>query len=56
MFLDLGERTLDLKNPKIMGVLNMTPDSFSDGGKYYALDLALEHCHKMIKNEPILMF
>ena len=49
MFLDLGERKLDLKQPKIMGVLNMTPDSFSDGGKYLSLDDAFSACVKMVK-------
>ena len=31
-----------------MGVLNITPDSFSDGGKYQSLDHALSACEKMI--------
>ena len=30
------------KRPKIMGILNVTPDSFSDGGRYDALDLAVK--------------
>ena len=33
---------------KIMGILNVTPDSFSDGGKYNAVDKALKHCEEMI--------
>ena len=33
-----------------MGILNSTPDSFSDGGQYNALEIALEHCHEMIAN------
>ena len=49
MFLDLGERKLDLKQPKIMGVLNMTPDSFSDGGKYLSVDDAFSACVDMVK-------
>ena len=48
MLLHLGSRTLDLSKPKIMGVLNITPDSFSDGGKYQSLDHALSACEKMI--------
>ena len=48
MLLNLGSRTLDLSKPKIMGVLNVTPDSFSDGGKYQSLDHALSACGKMI--------
>lgn len=34
----------------IMGVLNVTPDSFSDGGKYNDIDRALKHAEKMIKD------
>ena len=49
MFLDLGERKLDLRQPKIMGVLNMTPDSFSDGGKYLSVDDAFSACVEMVK-------
>jgi dihydropteroate synthase len=37
-----GERTL------LMGVLNVTPDSFSDGGKFFSLDSAVAHAEKMI--------
>ena len=48
MLLNLGSRTLDLSKPKIMGVLNVTPDSFSDGGKHHSLDHALTACGKMI--------
>jgi dihydropteroate synthase len=35
MILDCGGRELDLSSPKIMGILNATPDSFSDGGQYF---------------------
>ena len=40
--LPIGERTL------IMGLLNVTPDSFSDGGKFLALDKAIAHAEQMI--------
>jgi dihydropteroate synthase len=33
--LQLGERTIRLDQPQVMGILNMTPDSFSDGGKFH---------------------
>lgn len=33
--------------PLVMGILNLTPDSFSDGGKYLALDRALSHAERM---------
>ncbi|MFO7811303.1 MAG: dihydropteroate synthase [Candidatus Delongbacteria bacterium] len=36
------------KRPVLMGILNITPDSFSDGGKYFETDIAIEHCKNMI--------
>lgn len=40
--LRIGERTL------VMGVLNVTPDSFSDGSQFFSLDKALAHAEQMI--------
>lgn len=40
--------TLDLSRPNVMGILNVTPDSFSDGGKHNTLDAALFHAQDMI--------
>ena len=34
--------------PAVMGIMNVTPDSFFDGGKYQGLTSVLEHCHKMV--------
>ena len=48
-FLDCGGRTLDLSRTAIMGVLNVTPDSFSDGGRYAARDAALAHARRMVE-------
>lgn len=42
-------RLIDLSTPKIMGILNITPDSFSDGGKFNDEKSALLHAEKMIK-------
>ena len=42
-------RLVDLSSPKIMGILNLTPDSFSDGGKFNEEKSALLHAEKMIK-------
>lgn len=47
MELRLGHRTLSLERPRVMGVLNVTPDSFSDGGNYLPLDQALLRAAKM---------
>lgn len=44
-----GNHRLELgKHTRIMGILNITPDSFSDGGKFFALDNALAQAEKMI--------
>ena len=43
MELRLGDRILTLGQPRVMGILNVTPDSFSDGGRFLSPDDALEH-------------
>ena len=42
--------SLDLARPHIMGILNVTPDSFSDGGKYNHKEQALQYALQMIKD------
>lgn len=42
-------KLVDLSAPRIMGILNLTPDSFSDGGKFNTEKAALEQVHKMLK-------
>jgi dihydropteroate synthase len=44
-----SRRTIDLSKPVLMGVLNITPDSFSDGGRYYDLDAAIERLGQMVR-------
>jgi dihydropteroate synthase len=39
---------IDLGQPRIMGIVNITPDSFSDGGAHHATVSAIEHCEKLI--------
>ena len=46
--LTLRDQMLDLSSPKVMGILNATPDSFSDGGNYNEVDAALRHINKMV--------
>lgn len=46
--LKLKSGELELNSPLVMGVLNVTPDSFSDGGKYNHLDTALEQAKRMV--------
>jgi dihydropteroate synthase len=47
--IDCGGKVLDLgRRTHIMGILNMTPDSFSDGGQFASVDHALAHAHEMV--------
>lgn len=45
-----GNQTLDLTRPVVMGVLNVTPDSFSDGGRFLALQAAVAHGLRMVED------
>ncbi|MCI8417358.1 MAG: dihydropteroate synthase [Lachnospiraceae bacterium] len=46
----IGNREFDVDNKTyIMGILNVTPDSFSDGGKWNHLDAALQHAEEMVR-------
>jgi dihydropteroate synthase len=49
MYLSCGSHMLDLSTPVVMGILNVTPDSFSDGGRFNARDLAVAHALSMIE-------
>jgi dihydropteroate synthase len=43
-----GRFQLDLTRPHVMGIVNVTPDSFSDGGKYSSVERAVEHALQLI--------
>lgn len=47
--LPCGNRVLDLTQTQVMGILNITPDSFSDGGRFNQRDLALRHAQAMVE-------
>lgn len=47
--LDCGGKPLDLTVPCVMGVLNVTPDSFSDGGDFFSLEAAVERAEAMVE-------
>lgn len=53
--LRLGGNLLDLSTPKVMGILNLTPDSFFDGGKFDSVDAALMQADKMISEGADLL-
>ena len=47
--LQLGSRTIRLDQPQIMGILNVTPDSFSDGGQHDAIEAGRAHAAAMLE-------
>ncbi|WFE70699.1 dihydropteroate synthase [Halomonas sp. M1] len=50
-----GRHLLDLSFPRVMGILNVTPDSFSDGGQHVALDDALRHAERMLAEGAVMI-
>ena len=55
MTLNCNGTLVDLSAPKILGILNLTSDSFYDGGKHNKKNAALEQCEKMLERGPILL-
>ena len=52
----IGTKEFDVKNKTyIMGILNVTPDSFSDGGKWNHMDAALAHAEEMIREGTAIL-
>jgi dihydropteroate synthase len=41
--------TIDLAEPRVMGIVNVTPDSFSDGGTHASTEAAVRHCRQLIE-------
>ncbi len=54
-YLHCGHQTLDLGRPQVMGILNVTPDSFSDGGLYDHLDAALKRAESMLNEGATIL-
>ena len=50
MFWQTTRYQIDLTSPKVMGIVNVTPDSFSDGGQHGATLTALQHCEQLIRD------
>ncbi len=48
MMMDFAGKSLDLSASHVMGIVNVTPDSFSDGGRFFSPDKALEQARKLI--------
>lgn len=55
MKLSLGKQTLDLGVPVVMGVLNVTPDSFFDGGQFSVLERAIARAREMHRHGAVLI-
>ncbi|WP_148864175.1 dihydropteroate synthase [Marinobacter fonticola] len=47
--MDFAGHTVDLSQPQVMGVVNVTPDSFSDGGQFNRLDTALAQAERLVR-------
>jgi dihydropteroate synthase len=49
MMIDCAGRVLDLSTPRVMGILNITPDSFSDGGDFFVSAAAVQRAETMVE-------
>lgn len=47
--------SIDLSQPRVMGVVNVTPDSFSDGGQFASHQAAIAHCEKLVSDGAHLL-
>ena len=48
--MQFGNKHIYFDTPKVMGVLNVTPDSFSDGGQYISIDAALNQAEQLVRS------
>ena len=48
-------RIIDLTRPVVMGILNVTPDSFSDGNRYARVDAALARAARMVEEGAVII-
>jgi dihydropteroate synthase len=55
MLFRCGPHSLDLSTPRVMGVLNVTPDSFSDGGRFADVTAAVAHALRMVEEGAALL-
>jgi dihydropteroate synthase len=55
VFLHCADRTLDLTQPVVMAVLNITPDSFSDGGRFGSVDAAVDAGRRVAEEGAVLI-
>lgn len=55
MFLQCRDKRLDLSAPVVMGIVNVTPDSFSDGGRFFDAQRAIEHGRQLVAEGAALL-
>jgi dihydropteroate synthase len=55
MYLQCGNQKLDLSRPVVMGVVNVTPDSFSDGGKFLERSKAVDHARQLVEEGAAIL-
>ena len=55
MYWQTSRFELDLARPRVMGIVNVTPDSFSDGGQFVSRDAAMGHCEQLLKDGADLL-
>ena len=55
MYLRLRDTLIEFREPAVMGVLNVTPDSFSDGGRHASPDAAVEHGLQMVEEGAAIL-
>jgi dihydropteroate synthase len=55
LYLQLKTRRLDLDTPKVMGIVNVTPDSFSDGGRYVNVDTVIAHARRLVDDGAAML-
>ena len=55
MFWQTTRFQVDLSQPRVMGIVNVTPDSFSDGGRHFAADAARAHCEQLLQEGADLL-
>ena len=55
MFWQTSRFLIDLRRPQVMGIVNATPDSFSDGGRHAEASAAMAHCDRLIQEGADLL-
>ena len=49
MYWQTSRHRIELAEPRVMGIVNVTPDSFADGGRHSTMEAALRHCERLIE-------